>query len=207
MEGMSMPMTTATQVATALATALEAAASGTSIIPAAVQTEAAPHNEESSSPLALPAMPAMQGMQSSIHFGIGDTFFAPFFTPTQVSGYVAVMLFLVMLSFSQRLLMAVEAKAAKKLHQQPQTTADVEENPAKTGIWSETVNPESSGGPGSSFISRALIKSVLQVLNASLGFLVMLGVMTLNAGYMMALLLGMFLGELLSIWAYRKVNA
>lgn len=161
-----MPMTTATQVATALATVLEAAASGTSIIPAAVQTEAAPHNEESSSPM------AMQGMQSSIHFGIGDTFFAPFFTPTQVSGYVAVMLFLVMLSFSQRLLMAAEAKAAKKLHQQPQTTADVEENPAKTGIWFETVNPESSGGLGSSFISRALIKSVLQVLNASLGFLV-----------------------------------
>jgi len=199
-----MPMTTATQVATALATALEAAASGTSIIAAAVQTEAAPHNEESSSPM---AMPAMQGMPSSIHFGVGDTFFAPFFTPTQVSGYVAVMLFLVMLSFSQRLLMAVEAKAAKKLHQQPQMPADVEENPAKTGIWFETVNPESSGGLGSSFISRALIKSVLQVLNASLGFLVMLGVMTLNAGYMMALLMGMFLGELLSIWAHRKVNA
>lgn len=164
-----MPMTTATQVATALATALEAAASGTSVIPTAVQAEAGPHNEQSSGPM---AMPAMQGMPSSVHFGLGDTFFAPFFTPTQASGYVAVMLFLVMLSFSQRLLMAVESKAAKKLHQQPQMTADVEENPAKSGVWFETVNPELGGDLGSSFISRALIKSVLQVLNASLGFLV-----------------------------------
>lgn len=35
----------------------------------------------------------------------------------------------------------------------------------------------------------------------------MLGVMTLNAGYIIALLVGIFLGELLSTWGHRKVSA
>lgn len=88
-----MAMTT-TEAATSLATVLATAASGTSTVPGALQTEAVPHIEENSNPM------KMQGMASSIHFGVGDTFLAPFFTPTQVSGYIAVMLLLMILSFS-----------------------------------------------------------------------------------------------------------
>ncbi|KAJ4507499.1 hypothetical protein HRR83_004077 [Exophiala dermatitidis] len=164
MEGMNMEMTTATEMATTLATVLATAASATSTVPAALQTDAVLHDQENSSPM------EMQGMASSIHFGVGDTFLAAFLTPTQASGYVAVMLLLTMLSFSQRLLMAVESKAAQKLHQQAQT-ADHEQQPSKSG-WFEVENAQSSGGAKSTFFSRALIKSALQVSNAALGFLV-----------------------------------
>ncbi|KIV94128.1 hypothetical protein PV10_05276 [Exophiala mesophila] len=192
MEGMSMAMISTSGTATPTATVLATAAGLTSTIPEALQSDIMP-----------PTDMQMQGMSSFIHFGLGDPFFARLLTPTHASGYVAVMLFLMMLSFGQRLLMVVETKAAQNLHHA--RPADDEGQVSKSGSWveiAEDVQP--SGRFMSRFIVRALLKSGLKVLDAALGFLVMLAVMTLNAGYMIALLVGIFLGEFLSSWAHRN---
>jgi hypothetical protein len=166
-----MAMITTTEAATSLATVLVTAASRTSTVPVALQTEALhtealPHTEENSGSM------EMGGMSSFIHFGLGDSFFASFFTPTQASGYVAVMLLLMMLSFSQRLLIVVEKKTTQKLRHQARP-ADYEGQKSKSGSWVETTeDPRPGGGLMSTFIIRALFQSGLQVLNAALGFLV-----------------------------------
>lgn len=83
-----MAMISTSGAATPTATVLATAASLTPTIPEALQSDIMP-----------PADMQMQGMSSFIHFGLGDLFFAGLLTPTQASGYVAVMLFLMMLNF------------------------------------------------------------------------------------------------------------
>jgi len=142
-------------------------------------------------------------MSSTLHFGIGDPFVASFFTPASTSGYVAAMFLLMLLAILQRLLLAFTAKASHKLsaHVQPSYRAEPD---TKSGSWveiEEDVRPaEDLATRLKASVPRAIARSLLQVLNAVMGFLVMLGVMTLNAGYIIALLVGVFVAEFGLSW-------
>ncbi|KAH8714052.1 Ctr copper transporter family-domain-containing protein [Phaeosphaeriaceae sp. PMI808] len=146
---------------------------------------------------------SMEGMASYLHFGTGDAFIASFLTPAEPSAYVGVMLLLVLLAVLQRFLQAFTAKMNHELSANVQPSHQVEPD-GKNGNWieiGEGVHPAKDPAmrlKGS--VPRAIARSLLQVFNAATGYLVMLAVMTLNAGYILALLAGVFLAEFALSW-------
>ncbi|KAF2178464.1 hypothetical protein K469DRAFT_718274 [Zopfia rhizophila CBS 207.26] len=113
------------------------------------------------------------------------------------------MFLLMLLAVLQRFLLVFTAKMSHKLsaHIQPSYQAEPDR---KSGSWievGEDVRPaEDLATRLKVSVPRAIARSLLQVLNAAMGFLVMLGVMTLNAGYILALLAGVFLAEFALSW-------
>lgn len=141
----------------------------------AVTTEAASAASGSGS-MGHSSSMSMGGMSSYLHFGIGDPFLASSFTPAGTSGYVAVMFLLMLLAILQRLLLAFTANAGRKLsaHVQPSYRA---ESDTKSGSWievGEDVRPaEDLATRLKVSVPRAISRGLLQVLNAAMGFLVL----------------------------------
>ncbi|PVH78954.1 hypothetical protein DL98DRAFT_589921 [Cadophora sp. DSE1049] len=188
MDGMAMTMVM--DAVTAAATTTTSASS----IAAAVESSSAAHPAADSSSM------SMQAMSTSVHFGLGDPFFASFLTPVNSSGYVAVLFLLMMLSFLQRGLPLLSNKANYdcKVPERAEHQAKLE---VGSGSWMEKDEEKqpamrSPNKAIGSKVSLLIGKSMLQVLSAAVGYLIMLGVMTLNAGYIIALLVGVFAGEL-----------
>ncbi|OBT56706.1 hypothetical protein VE04_03770 [Pseudogymnoascus sp. 24MN13] len=159
-------------------------------------------------PAANSSSMSMQAMSSSIHFSLRDPFFGSFLTPVDATGYVAVLFLLMMLSFLQRGLSLLSDKADRN----SQLLSHAEHPPeleVGSGSWmekNEGKQPDirSKNKVMGSKASLLLGRSMLKVLTAGVGYLVghgsMLGVMTLNAGYILALLAGVFAGELVFGW-------
>ncbi|KAH7378626.1 Ctr copper transporter family-domain-containing protein [Cadophora sp. MPI-SDFR-AT-0126] len=185
MDGMAMG------TATAAATATNSASS----VIAALETSSAALPAADSSSMSMQAMP------SSVHFGLGDPFFASFLTPVNSTGYVAILFLLMMLSFLQRGLSLLSNKADHNW-ELPERTEHQAELEVGSGSWMEKdeakqLTLRSPNKVIGSKVSLLIGRSMLQVLSAAVGYLIMLGVMTLNAGYIIALLVGVFAGELL----------
>lgn len=166
----AMAMTTA--MATAMTTAT--ATSSDSFALHAMATEAASAGAGSGS-MGQSASMGMGGMASYLHFGVGDAFVAPLFTPAETSAYVGVMFLLMLLAVLQRLLLPFTAMMNHKLsaHVQPSYQA---EQDRKSESWiqiDEDVRPaEDLATRLKVSIPRAIARSLLQVLNAAVGFLV-----------------------------------
>lgn len=152
------------------ATAILTGTSSASIVAAALET--------SSSPLATgnSLSMSMQAMSSSVHFGLGDPFFASFLTPVNSTGYVALLFFLVMLSFLQPGLSLLSNKADHnwQVAEHAEHRAGLE---VGSGSWMEKDEEEQPamsplnkiiGSKASLLISRSMIK----VLGAAVGYLV-----------------------------------
>jgi len=195
MDGMAMPTSSGMVMimSTAAATHSESLAHGA--VATATASAASGSMGQSGT---MGGMGSMGGMFSYLHFGVGDAFLASFFTPMDTSGYATIIFLLMLLAAMQRFLLASTAKVSLKLsaHTEPSYPA---EQDRKSGIWIETgedVRPaEDLGTRLKVSVPRAIAGSLLEVLNAAMGFLVMLGVMTLNAGYILALLGGIFIAE------------
>jgi len=178
---MAMPTPTTADIASA------------SFVAAALETSTAPTAMAGSSSVGG----GMQGMSSFVHFGFGDPFLASLLTPITVAGYLALLFLLAMLSFLSRVLLIASDKADKKWRV-PAHVHTSESGPG-SGSWIkdeekqlETASPNKVTGLSASLL---VARSMLKVLNAAVAYLIMLGVMTLNAGYIMALLVGVFIGE------------
>ena len=117
----------------------------------------------------------MGGMNSYLHFGFGDSFIASFFTPMETSGYVAVIFLLMLLAVLQRVLQAFTAKTDHKLSEQVKPPHRAEPD-TKVGSWIEIEEDVRSAENLSmrlkAPVPRAIATSLLQVLNAAMGFLV-----------------------------------
>jgi len=116
------------------------------------------------------------------------------------AGYVAILFLLMMLSFLQRSLSVLSDKADQKCQVSAHAAHRAELEPS-SGSWMEKDEEKQpiTRLPNKVTVlkaSRLIGRSMLVVLNAAVGYMVMLAVMTLNAGYMTALLVGVFIGEL-----------
>lgn len=156
----------ATDTATAAATATNSASSVTAAL-------------ETSSKL-LPAADSssmnMQAMSSSVHFGLGDPFFASFLTPVDSTGYVAILFLLMMLSFLQRGLSLLSNKADHNW-QVPEHAEHRAELEVSSGSWMEKDEEKqpAMSPPKKVIESKASLligRSMLKVLSAAVGYLV-----------------------------------
>jgi len=203
MDGMTMTMATATT-------------SASSLVAAALETSSAPL------PVADSSSMSMQTMSPFVHFSLGDPFLTSILTPMNSAGYVAILFLLMMLSFLQRSLSVLSDKADQKCQVSAHAAHRAELEPS-SGSWMEKDEEKQpiTRLPNKVTVlkaSRLIGRSMLVVLNAAVGYMVyvfrrllliskipranvphhgsMLAVMTLNAGYMTALLVGVFIGEL-----------
>jgi len=84
-----------------------------SIVAAAIETSSVPPAAAGSSSM------SMQAMSSSVHFGLGDPFFASFLTPVNSTGYVALLFLLMMLSFRVNIQVEIPWPKSAKIASEP----------------------------------------------------------------------------------------
>ncbi|KAF3902412.1 hypothetical protein ABW20_dc0110376 [Dactylellina cionopaga] len=119
------------------------------------------------------------------------------FTPSTSSQYVGALIFLILLSIIYRALVAYkshkeslwrEDERARKViiagqfHDDKASTSVSEREVKGAAPWRWTVDP---------------VRALLSVVNIGLHYLLMFAVMTLNVGYFFAVLLGVFIGDLI----------
>ncbi|PVI03070.1 hypothetical protein DM02DRAFT_652871 [Periconia macrospinosa] len=195
---MAMPTSSSMAMTMSTAAATHSEALAHDVVATAAASAASGSTGHSGSMGGMGGMGSMGGMSSYLHFGIGDAFLGSFFTANDTSAYVAIIFLLVLLAAMQRFLLALTAKMNPKhsAHAEPSYPAEQDQ---KSGMWIETgedVRPAADLATRLQVsVPRAISRSLLHVLNTAMGFLVMLGVMTLNAGYILALLGGVFLAE------------
>jgi len=158
-------MTMVMDAATAAATTTNSASS----VAAALESSSAAHLAADSSST------SMQAMSTSVHFGLGDPFFASFLTPVNSSGYVAVLFLLMMLSFLQRGLSLLSNKADYDW-QVPERAEHRAKLEVGSGSWMEKDEEKQPAMRPPNKVIRSKVslligRSMLQVLSAAVGYL------------------------------------
>ena len=204
-----MTGSTATTDVAAMDGTTSAAASSTSptVYPVATSTPAllaSPasgriHNDEAAVSSSGANMDSMSGMSNVFHFGVGDTLWVTPLTPMTSHGYAGAIVLLVFMTLFLRGLTILRSMAEK--HWSPKGSSRCndgeDDNYLQMGQYrNDEAEDDSSHRPN----IIQLIKALFQVTIMAMSYLLMLAVMTFNTGYLLAILVGGFLGELILGW-------
>jgi len=179
-----------------------ASTASTTTLPTLAASDATHSDEAADSPSAAQtgSMASMPGMANTFHFGVGDTLWAKPLTPTTGQGYAGAIMLLILMAVFLRFLTAARGMAEKRWNPKRNSccNGDGADNYLKMGQ-----SREDEAGAGSHHRWNATIqltRALLQLTAMTIGYLLMLAVMTFNVGYLLAILSGGFLGELALGW-------
>ncbi|EWZ78488.1 hypothetical protein FOWG_17276 [Fusarium oxysporum f. sp. lycopersici MN25] len=182
---------------TALATA-----TNTPTLPASAASDTTLSDEAdvSSSAAIMNSMDSMPSMSNAFHFGVGDSLWATPLTPTTGQGYAGAIMLLILMALFLRFLTTARGMVEKRWNPKRSSHCNGHEgdNYLKMGQ-----SREDEAGVDSSHrwnITIQLTRALFQVTTMTVGYLLMLAVMTFNVGYLLAVLTGGFLGELALGW-------
>ncbi|KAK4070238.1 hypothetical protein Purlil1_13534 [Purpureocillium lilacinum] len=146
------------------------------------------------------SMASMSGMSNALHFGLGDTLWAKPMTPTNGQGYFGAILLLISMTLLLRFLVIARGRAERRWNSgTPRRCKGVEANDfIKVAQPRKDEADASSGETWSAKIQ--FTRAAFTLATTSIGYLLMLAVMTLNLGYLLAVLGGGVLGELALGW-------
>ncbi|UPK96057.1 hypothetical protein LCI18_006992 [Fusarium solani-melongenae] len=200
MEGMT-GSATATDIPGVSSNGFASTASATTL-PALAASDTTHSDEVVDSPSAAQtgSMVSMPGMANTFHFGVGDTLWAKPLTPMTGQGYAGAIILLILMAVFLRFLTTARGMAEKRWNTKRSSpcNGDEADNYLKMGQ-----SREDEAGTGSHRRWNATIqltRAFFQLTTMMIGYLLMLAVMTFNAGYLLAILSGGFLGELALGW-------
>ncbi|KAI8648725.1 Copper transport protein [Fusarium keratoplasticum] len=150
----------------------------------------------SSSAAIMDSMDSMSGMSNAFHFGVGDALWATPLTPTTGQGYAGAIILLILMALFLRCLTKVRSMAEKRWNPKRSSRYDGDEGDDYLKMG-QSREGEAEAGSGHRWnITIQLTRALFQVTTVAIGYILMLAVMTFNAGYLLAILTGSFLGEL-----------
>ncbi|KAL6405311.1 hypothetical protein AUP68_11062 [Ilyonectria robusta] len=188
--------------ATVLPTVLPTASSTPSLLASAAPE--ATHSDEAAASSSLitqmGSMTSMSGMSNAFHFGVGDTLWTTSLTPTNGQGYAGAIILLILMALFLRFLTTLRAMVEKRWNpkQPSRCNGDEADNYLKMGQSQE--DEAEVGSCRRWHTTIQLTRALFQVTTMTIGYLLMLAVMTFNLGYLLAVLAGGFVGELALSW-------
>lgn len=139
-------------------------------------------------------------MSNAFHFGVGDPLWTTSLTPTNGQAYAGAIILLILMAFFLRFLTTLRDMAEKRWNPKrpSRCNGDEADNYLKMGL-SQADGPEVGAGRRW-HTTIQLTRALFQVTTMTMGYLLMLAVMTFNLGYLLAVLAGGFVGELALGW-------
>jgi len=143
----------------------------------------------------------MSGMSTSFHVGLGDPIWSSSFQPNSQSAYGGAIVLLFLLAIAQRFFFFAKDKVGSSAgFGRRRAKADSDKFDSENGFVGEKqaryeadlLDRENSGG-----WHVHIAKALMQLIGVAIGYLLMLAVMTFNAGYLLGILGGTLVGELI----------
>ncbi|KAG0128297.1 putative Ctr copper transporter [Tuber indicum] len=141
------------------------------------------------------------GMSMAFHTGMTDSLYSSAWTPNSPEQYAGTIAFLVLLAFTYRFLVAwrsvLDRKRAVKDNERSVLVAAGKAGSLGSSEGLDGGRRTGSWGGRPWRWSVDLPRAWMQVVTSGVGYLLMLAVMTFNVGYFLAVLTGVFFGELI----------